>query len=251
MWGPERTLFSSASEIDFVDFSEASFRPTDAELAENKELLRRSLTYRPRILSRNDVSWIATHAWRTKEKGRGLAALKQVKRHLPAAVIDDAAEPIATIIRQLVGGIPAHAVTCPPCGHSRRPDCFGARLARRVAEALEVSFIQVFADRPCGGTSHPRQSAQLRPLTQIGVVPSSIIVVDDLATSGRHLEEMVLALRQLGSAASAFAWISGYSTSGIPLSGSLPHEQQRLSTSSAAAFGLTLADELNATTTIP
>jgi hypothetical protein len=36
-----------------------------------------------------------------------------------------------------------------------------------------------------------------------------MIIVDDLSVSGWHLEESMLALRRLGAAASATAWISG------------------------------------------
>jgi orotate phosphoribosyltransferase len=36
-----------------------------------------------------------------------------------------------------------------------------------------------------------------------------MIVVDDLATSGWHVEESLNALRSLGVSASAFVWITG------------------------------------------
>ena len=38
---------------------------------------------------------------------------------------------------------------------------------------------------------------------------TSMILVDDLATSGWHVEESLTALRQLGASASAFVWITG------------------------------------------
>ncbi|HEV2099279.1 MAG TPA: phosphoribosyltransferase [Stellaceae bacterium] len=77
-----------------------------------------------------------------------------------------------------------------------------------------MAFVQIFADRPRNGTSHPKQSAMLPPLVQIAAPPKSAILIDDLATSGGHLEQAVLALRQLGVAASAVAWISGSRTGG-------------------------------------
>jgi hypothetical protein len=36
-----------------------------------------------------------------------------------------------------------------------------------------------------------------------------MILVDDLATPGWHVEESLAALRRLGASASAFVWISG------------------------------------------
>jgi predicted amidophosphoribosyltransferase len=36
-----------------------------------------------------------------------------------------------------------------------------------------------------------------------------MILVDDLATSGWHVEEALTTLRNLGASASAFVWITG------------------------------------------
>ncbi len=207
-------------QMTFVDFNDANFHlsVSDGERSQNKDTLLNALIYRPTIYQRNDIKWIAAHAWRAKAKEQGIAALKEAKRCLDPSLITEAAEPIAALIRQLIGTVPAQAMTCVPCGHSRRPDCFGKQLAHRVAQLLGVPFIQVFADRPCPGVSHPRRSAKLPPLQQIGNPPRSVILVDDLSTSGRHLEEVVLAMRRLGASASAFAWISGSATRGTSLS---------------------------------
>jgi predicted amidophosphoribosyltransferase len=49
----------------------------------------------------------------------------------------------------------------------------------------------------------------LPPLRQIADPPASMLLIDDLATSGWHVEEALTALRRLGAAASAFVWITG------------------------------------------
>lgn len=116
---------------------------------------------------------------------------------------------MAALICELFGDQPAEGVTNIPCGHSRRTDCFGKRLAEAVAAHLQIKFVQVFADRPRAGVSHPKQFANVTPLRRIATPPGFVFVVDDLATSGQHLEESTLALRQLGVTASAIAWISG------------------------------------------
>jgi predicted amidophosphoribosyltransferase len=116
---------------------------------------------------------------------------------------------VAGLIRQLHGKTPADAITCIPCGHSRRPDCFGKRLARRVAELFGLPLLQVFADRFCSGVSHPKEFAKLPPLHQVAEPLPSMILVDDLATSGWHVEEALTALRNLGASASSFVWITG------------------------------------------
>jgi predicted amidophosphoribosyltransferase len=107
-------------------------------------------------------------------------------------------ELVAALVRQLRGGRAADAITCVPCGHSRRPDCLGKQIAQAVAEALGLSFLQVFADRPCPGVSHPKEFVKLPPLERIADPRASMILVDDLATSGWHVEESLTALRGLG-----------------------------------------------------
>jgi hypothetical protein len=207
-----------ASVGAFVDFSRANFCPSanEADRSRERDILLRSLIYRPTIFQRRDIRWISAHTWRSEAKERGVTALKAVKDEVDPDFIRQAAEPVAALIRQLFGAEPADAVTCIPCGHSRRPDCFGKRFSQAAAEALGVPFVQIFADRPRDGVSHPKQSTRLPPLRQIARPPGSTIVIDDLATSGGHFEQAVLALRGLGVAASAVAWISGSRAGGAP-----------------------------------
>jgi hypothetical protein len=71
------------------------------------------------------------------------------------------------------------------------------------------AWAQIFADRPCSGVSHPKEFAKLQPLEPIADPCKSMILIDDLATSGWHVEESLTALRGLGASASAFVWITG------------------------------------------
>jgi hypothetical protein len=195
----------------FVEFGEAVFRAGASE----PERLRRdagllgSLVYRPMVFRRNDVGWIAACAWRAHAKVDDIAALKQAKRALDPRLIGEAAELVAALVLQLRGDPAADAITCVPCGHSRRPDCLGKQIAQAVGEALGLPFRQVFADRPCSGVSHPKEFAKLPPLEQIAEPLASMVLVDDLATSGWHVEESLTTLRRLGASASAFVWITG------------------------------------------
>ena len=195
----------------FVEFGEASFRAgaSEAERPRHGVGLLGSLVYRPTVFRRNDVAWVAACAWRAGAKTDDVAALKRAKRELDHGLIDGAAELLAALIRQLCGEQAASAITNIPCGHSRRPDCLGKQIAQAVAEALRLPFLQVFADRFCSGVSHPKEFAKLPPLERIADPHPSVILVDDLATSGWHIEESLTALRRLGASASAFAWITG------------------------------------------
>jgi len=113
------------------------------------------------------------------------------------------------LIRQLRGDWGADAVTSVPCGHSRRPDCLGKQIAQAVAKTLGLPFRQVFADRPCSGVSHPKEFAKLPALQRIADPYPSMILIDDLATSGWHVEESLTTLRRFGATASAFGLITG------------------------------------------
>ena len=194
----------------FVDFDNAKFSFCEGrtEYALPQSTLLGSLVFRPTLCSRHQIRWIAACAWRSRLKTRGLAAFKQAKEMLDESVITEAANSITRLIREIFGERPVDAITCIPCGHSRRPDCFGKRLAQSVASYLDLPFMQIFADRPCPGTSHPRQSLRLPPLQLIAHPPRSMILVDDLATSGWHLEEAMLALRRLNVAVASVVWIS-------------------------------------------
>lgn len=195
----------------FVEFGEAVFRADAAERRRpwQEAGLLGSLVHRPMVFRRNEVGWIAACAWRARAKTDDLAALKRAKREIDQRLIGEASELTAALIRQLDGVPAADAITCVPCGHSRRPDCFGKRLAQGVAELLGLPFVQVFGDRFCSGVSHPKEYSKLPPLDQIADPVSSMLLVDDLATSGWHVEEALTALRKLGASASAFVWIAG------------------------------------------
>jgi hypothetical protein len=201
----------SPKPAGFVEFGAATFRAgaSEPERPRHEAGLLGSLVYRPMVFRRNDVAWIAACAWRAHAKVDDIAALKQAKRALDPRLIVEAAELIAGLVRQLRGKRAADAVTSVPCGHSRRPDCLGKQVAQAVAEALGLPFRQVFADRPCSGVSHPKEFVKLPPLERIADPRTSMILVDDLATSGWHVEESLTALRGLGVSASAFVWITG------------------------------------------
>jgi hypothetical protein len=210
---PEGLIFRPSPRLPgFVEFGEAAFRAGAPERGERPRYeagFLGSLVYRPMVFKRNQIGWVAACAWRARAKTANLAALKRGKRELDQRLIREAAELLSALVRQLHGDGAAAAVTSVPCGHSLRPDCFGKRIAQAVAKDRDLPFLQVFADRPCSGVSHPKEFAKLPPLGQIADPVSSMLLVDDLATSGWHVEESLTALRRLGASASAFVWIAG------------------------------------------
>jgi hypothetical protein len=217
-WSPPEAPGARGLQLDtftaafrFYRVREATFRAgaSEPEKPRHEAGLLGSLVYRPLVFRRNDVGWVAACAWRAGAKAEDLAALKRAKRDLDRRLIGGTAELVAGLVRQLRGDRAADAITSVPCGHSRRPDCLGKQIAHAVAEALGLPFLQVFADRPCSGVSHPKEFAKLPALERIANPCSSMILIDDLATSEWHVEESLTGLRSLGASASAFVWITG------------------------------------------
>lgn len=168
---------------------------------------------RPRlqIYSRNAVSWFSVRAWRNESKKVDVARLKGAKAALAQNVVDHAAAEIADQLEKQFGRDSADVVvTHVACGHSKRPDCFACRVARAVAEKLGFTFKKLFRDRPVEGVSHPKEFKKLAPI-ELAEQPgaSLVLVIDDVATSGWHIEEALTTIRQAGSIATGAVWISG------------------------------------------
>ncbi|GGC68479.1 phosphoribosyltransferase [Chelatococcus reniformis] len=168
-----------------------------------------ALVLRPTLYSRNGVTWASVRSWASRAKAEDIAALRAEKALPLSPVLAPAAEEVAELAERLIGK--AASVTTVPCGHSRRPDCFGKQLAVAVADRLAAPFQQCFEDRFVRGASHPKEFRKLAPISWIDVTshPGIVLLVDDVATSGWHMEEALTALRGKGCAAVGIAWISG------------------------------------------
>ena len=109
----------------------------------------------------------------------------------------------------LFGPLRGWTVSTVAVDHSRRPDSFAVRLAQGVAAELDLRFAKIFADRFVAGVSHPKEFSKLPPLQRAVDPTEPVLLVDDVATSGWHLEEAITNLRGCGIACLAVTWISG------------------------------------------
>lgn len=178
-------------------------------MRESRQSLLGGLAWRPALYRRNAVSWCSIRAWRADAKRADLARLKLCKATVDPAMIAAAAGEIAGLLRLLFGHFGGWTATAIACGHSRRPDCFGKRVARAAAELLELPFAEVFEDRFVAGVSHPKEFRDLPALTFRSTPVGPLLVIDDLATSGWHMEEALGMARALGLPAFGAVWISG------------------------------------------
>lgn len=162
------------------------------------------------IYSRKDVAWLSVKSWRAESKRADLAAFKGAKAALDQAVLTIAAGEVCALVRKMFGPLTGWTVSTVAVGHSRRPDSFAVRLAQGVAADLGLRFDKLFADRFVAGSSHPKEFSRLPPLQMLrSHLAGPILLVDDVATSGWHMEEALLALRAFGVTSFGVVWISG------------------------------------------
>lgn len=170
-----------------------------------------ALVLRPSIRSRNGVAYLTIRAWGSSTKCADFGVIKNVKRSvvIDADLVSAAAGEIANHVRALVGRAAGWTVSTVAVGHSRRDDAFAVQIARATASALGLEFAQVFENRFVPGVSHPKECRNL-PKLQVRIRPTMpVLLVDDIVTSGFHMEEALTALRALGVAAFGVAWIGG------------------------------------------
>jgi predicted amidophosphoribosyltransferase len=161
--------------------------------------------------SRGGQMYYGTHTWRKQIKAHQVAAMKAIKRKPSESMVTVAASEIAALANIVAGKNVIRQVVAIPCGNSGRKECLSTRLARRVAKLLDASYTPIIEEsgnkpaRP--GSSHPAKSARLKPYTLTSKPQGAVLLVDDVSTSGRHMELASKALRDCGVPIFAIAWI--------------------------------------------
>jgi predicted amidophosphoribosyltransferase len=147
-----------------------------------------TLVHRPRLLKRKKQPYLAIRSWRKTIKPQQLEALKALKTECPESFVELVAADLADTILQTYGRV-NHCVVVPmPCGNSG-PGCLSCRLGEAVARRLEIECISAFADIPTTGSSHPRRNVNRPKMKCLRRVDKHVILIDDVATSGAHIEE--------------------------------------------------------------
>lgn len=172
------------------------------------QFLLSTLSRRTSIRNRNDVSYVTLRTWSKPIKEHQLSALKIVKLDPDQKFINDVADEMAEHIRKLFGMPRIGCVVPVPCGHSRRDDCLSVKITRSLAEKLQVPFVDALQHTPRKGSSHPAKNEAVKiPKLVSDTTHESVLLVDDVATSGRHIELAVQSLRNMAQHVTAMAWI--------------------------------------------
>lgn len=185
----------------------AKYQATDTRDTAGRFLLS-TLRRKTSIRHRKDVAFVTLRTWITNVKAYQIEALKIAKTNADEQLIEDISTEMAEHIRHLFGSSHFHCVVPVPCGHSKQIECLSVKIARRVADMLKVPFSNLLQSAPRPGTSHPSKNASLKPPKIKGSERyNAILLIDDVATSGRHIELSVKSLRTVADHVTAMAWI--------------------------------------------
>jgi|GEM_PF-1100162 len=180
-------------------------RPADATV----DFLEETLVPRNALRSRNGIMYITFRSWRATIRAHQIRALKALKRSAPDMIASRIADEMEIGIRALIGVRAFYAVVPMPCGHSPANSCLSRDVAHILGRKLALPVIDALYLPRSRGSSHPKTNITRPPLRLAHSVPGPVLLVDDVATSGQHLEEASLLLRPSAGAVLALAWIGG------------------------------------------
>jgi hypothetical protein len=170
--------------------------------------LDETLVRAQKLHRRNDTSYLGVRRWRGTIKAHQIAALQALKSDLPAAFVDAIAAELADAVRAVYGSTDACVVVPVPCGHSG-PGCLSHRIAHALGNQLGLDVIDAFAPiAKRKGKSHPRRNAARAAMMLEQKIKHPVILVDDVATSGSHIDEAATLLRQSATSVWPVAWIA-------------------------------------------
>jgi hypothetical protein len=167
-----------------------------------------TLVTKQRLLARNGCSYVALRQWRKSIKPYQISALAALKACNDDCFEDEIATEMSAAIKRVYGDAFQFVVPIPG-GSSSRSDSLSVRLAERIAKNLNAEFANVLVGQPVAkGKSHPAKSAALKPYLVNGNIRGNVLIVDDVSTSGRHIELATQAIRPLATYCTSVVWIA-------------------------------------------
>ncbi len=183
-------------------------KTTADEIKSDLHFLLDTLLVKQRLLTRGDVSYLALRQWKRSVKSFQVKTMTNLKAEPTALILDTIANELTQATRSLYGNTFTSVVPVPG-GSSGSRTSFSVEIARRVATLLRVDFNNVLAGQIVPlGASHPKKSILLKPYNLLRPVKGNVLIIDDVATSGRHLELATQAVRKTAKYSTAVVWIA-------------------------------------------
>jgi hypothetical protein len=172
------------------------------------KFLIETLVPKQRLLGRNGVSYLALRQWRQSIKPYQIKAVEAIKSSQDEVCMEVVAGEIVQHIQKIYGNLFTSVVPVPG-GSSGTAKSLSVLLAEQVAKKLKIPCNNILVAAPVAtGKSHPKKSAVLKPYSLREKISGNILILDDVVTSGRHIELATMALRTSAEFCTAVAWIS-------------------------------------------
>ncbi len=173
------------------------------------EFLLETLVERLALRTRKLVSYVTLRSWRQSIREHQITALRAIKKDDPRGLAAEIAVELRAKITSLFGIASFQAVVPMPCGHSKAGNCLSEEIAKALARDIGVPVAHALSIPPDKGSSHPLRNVSRERMTLTTPVKGLVLLIDDVTTSGRHIEEATLLLREGGASVLAVAWIGG------------------------------------------
>jgi hypothetical protein len=203
--GRNEGTLSRAKEVMGFSEESPSFETNDPLYS----FLSMTLTNTRKLATRKSVSFVSLRTWKKSIKDSQIAALRSMKQRTSDLAIRQISIEIAEATLLLHGPKAFEAVVPIPCGSSGKIRCLSVEIAEATAKLLEIPFIEILENVVPVGSSHPRKSAKLNNYSVKETNFTKLLLLDDVATTGTHIEYAMNALRKVDKKPTAMVWIGG------------------------------------------
>lgn len=172
------------------------------------KFLSETIVRKRSLLSRNSVVYHSLNQWRTSIKSHQISAIRLLKETPDSPLVPLIRDEIKEWIFGTFGRKAFDTVVPVPCGHSGS-DCLSRQISIAVAQQIGATQVDAFAPLKVRGSSHPRTNTTRPKMELCRPVKGRVLLVDDIASSGSHIEEAVRMLREIADSVVAVCWIGG------------------------------------------
>jgi predicted amidophosphoribosyltransferase len=169
--------------------------------------------FRPRICQRNGVFFTCARSWFGPAKLHGIQIMKASKDAVDQDVAGMMAVDLVQTIEKCHAAAAGALFTAPSPRHSARLGVkhFATLIAEKVAERLESPCKPLFESIPTKHLGHHPAREKEPPKLILENLPESkrIVLVDDVATSGKTLEIHANLLAEAGMKVTCLVWVYG------------------------------------------